>query len=88
MHVQECQHDLGLEVSSFDNIGMPASSFLWQITQENNNQEEQEVSDKEYQTEHQYEQERFTDTYHEDFRDDENKDDRFTDNACREDFTD
>jgi hypothetical protein len=86
--IQECQHDLGLEVSSFDNIGMPASSFLWQITQENNNQEEQEVSDKEYQTEHQYEQERFTDTYHEDFRDDENKDDRFNDNACREDFTD
>jgi hypothetical protein len=25
------QYDLGLEVSSFDNIGMPASSFLWQI---------------------------------------------------------
>src|SRR3954465_9744281 len=26
--VQELQHDLGLEISSFDNIGMPASSFL------------------------------------------------------------
>jgi hypothetical protein len=29
--IQESQYDLGLPVSSFDNIGMPASSFLWQI---------------------------------------------------------
>jgi hypothetical protein len=45
---------------------------LWQITQENNNQEEQGVSDEEYLTDHQYEQERFTDAYSEDFRDDYN----------------
>jgi len=45
--IQELQHDLGLEVSSFDNIGMSATSFLWQIVQENNNnQEEQEASDE------------------------------------------
>ena len=87
--IQELQHDLGLEVSSFDNIGMSATSFLWQIVQENNNnQEEQEASDEEYQTDR-YEQERFPDTYSEYFQDDENKADRFTDgNVCREDFRD
>ena len=26
--IQECQHDLGLEITSFDNIGMSAASFL------------------------------------------------------------
>jgi hypothetical protein len=73
--IQECQHDLGLGVGSFDNIGMSDLSFLWQIAQkEDNNQEEQE----EYQTDHQYEQERLTDIYSEDFRDDYNKADRFT----------
>jgi hypothetical protein len=81
--IQELQHDLGLEVSSFDNIGMSATSFLWQIAQKednnNNNQEEQEVSDEEYQTDAQYEQERFTDAYNEYFEDDWNKADRFTD---------
>jgi hypothetical protein len=86
--LQECQHDLGLPVSSFDDIGMSASSFLWQIAQEDNNQE-QEASDGKYQTDHQYEQERFTDAYNEDFIDDYNKADRFTDdNAYRENFTD
>jgi hypothetical protein len=64
--IQECQHDLGLEVSSFPNIGMSDSSFSREITQENNNQE---VSDEEYQTDR-YEQERLTDAYSEDFRDD------------------
>ncbi|MFL6323197.1 MAG: hypothetical protein ACJ72C_00345 [Nitrososphaeraceae archaeon] len=41
--IQENRLDLGLEVSSFDNIGMSATSFLWQIVQEddNNNQEQQ-----------------------------------------------
>jgi hypothetical protein len=29
--IQESLYDLGLPVSSFDNTGMPASSFLWQI---------------------------------------------------------
>jgi hypothetical protein len=89
--IQESQHDLGLEVSSFDNIGMSATSFLWEfIRKEDNdsNQEEQEVSDENYQTD-QYEREKFTDTYSENFQDDENKADRFTDdNAYREKFTD
>ena len=84
--IQECQHDLGLEVSSFDNIGMSAASFFWQLEQENNNNQEQEVSDEEYQTDR-YERERFTDTYSEDFEDDENKADRFTDDY-HENFTD
>ena len=35
------QYDLGLEVSSFDNIGMPASSFLWQIVQKDENKKYQ-----------------------------------------------
>jgi hypothetical protein len=29
--IQECQHDLGLVVSSFPNIGMSATSFFWQL---------------------------------------------------------
>jgi hypothetical protein len=66
--VQELQHDLGLEVDSFDNIGMSAKSFLWEIAQEDNNIQEQEVSGEEYQTDR-YEQERFTDSYSEDFTD-------------------
>jgi hypothetical protein len=32
--IQESQHDLGLEVDSFDNIGMSAASFFWQLAQE------------------------------------------------------
>ncbi|MFL6396818.1 MAG: hypothetical protein ACJ706_06645, partial [Nitrososphaeraceae archaeon] len=39
--IQESQYDLGLEVSSFDNIGMPASSFLWQIVQKDENKKYQ-----------------------------------------------
>jgi hypothetical protein len=79
--IEECQHDLGLEVSSFDNIGMSATSFLWEfIRKEDNNegnQEEQELSDEEqYQSDTHYEQERFTDMYSEYFEDDENKADR------------
>ncbi len=80
--IQESQHDLGLEVSSFDNLGRSATSFLWEfIRKEDNdsNQEEQEVSDGEqYETDTHYEQERFTDTYSENFQDDEDKSDRFT----------
>jgi hypothetical protein len=78
--IQECQHDLGRPVSSFDKIGMSAASFLQQIAQkeeDNNNQEEQGVSDEGYQIDR-YEQERLTDTYSEDFGDDYNKADRFT----------
>jgi hypothetical protein len=48
----------------------------------------QEVSDQEdYHTDQQYEQERFSDEYTEDFQDDENKADRFTDDYS-ENFTD
>jgi len=72
-------------------IGMSDSNFLREIAQkeDNNIQEEQRVSDEEnYQTDR-YEQERFTDTYNEDFQDDYDKVDRFTDdNAYREKFTD
>ena len=72
-------------------IGMSDSNFLREIAQkeDNNIQEEQRVSDEEnYQTDR-YEQERFTDTYNEDFQDDYDKVDRFTDdNAHREKFTD
>ncbi|MFL6326204.1 MAG: hypothetical protein ACJ71I_01810 [Nitrososphaeraceae archaeon] len=86
--IQENQHDLGLEVSSFDNIGMSASSFLLELVQkDDNNQVSKEASDEDYQTESQYEQDRFTDTYTEDFEDDENKADRFTDDY-HENFTD
>jgi hypothetical protein len=90
--IQESQHDLGLEVSSFPNIGMSATSFLWEFVRKqdnDSNQEEQEVSDeKQYQTDR-YEQERFTDTYTEDITDDYDKVDRFTDdNAYHEKFTD
>ena len=69
---------------------MSATSFLWELAQneDNNIQEEQRVSDEEYQTDR-YEQERFTDTYNEDFQDDYDKVNRFTDdNAYREKFTD
>jgi hypothetical protein len=86
--IQELQHDLGLEVSSFPNIGMSATSFFWQLAEEENDSQEQEVSCEEYQTDP-YEKERFTDTYSEDFRDDYDNVDRFTDdNAYREKFTD
>jgi len=47
---------------------MSAKSFLWEIAQEDNNIQEQEVSGEEYQTDR-YEQERFTDSYSEDFTD-------------------
>ena len=75
--VQELQHDLGLEVSSFDDIGMSADDFLSEIAEKENNndsnQVEQEVSyEQEYQTDQQYEQDRLTDdnAYSENLRDD------------------
>jgi hypothetical protein len=88
--IQESQHDLGLEVDSFDNIGMSAASFFRQLAQEDNNIQEQEASDEEnYLTDAHYEQERFTDAYNEYFEDDEHKADRFTDDdVYREKFTD
>jgi hypothetical protein len=66
--IQESQHDLGLEVSSFDNIGRSAASFYWQLAEEENNIQEKEASNEDYQTDR-YEQERFTDDYREDFTD-------------------
>jgi hypothetical protein len=88
--IQECQHDLGLPIDSFDNLGMSATSFLWEfIRKEDNDSQEQQALEEEqnYQGDSQYERERFTDTYTEDFKDDENKADRFTDDY-HENFTD
>ena len=70
--IQENQHELGLPISSFDNIGRSATGFLWETIQEENNIREKEVSGEECQTDR-YEQERLADTYAEDFEDDENK---------------
>ena len=86
--IQESQHDLGLEVSSFDNIGMSTANFFWQLEQENNNiQEQQDVAEEENYDDAHYERERFTDKYSEYFEDDENKAERFTDDY-HENFTD
>jgi hypothetical protein len=86
--IQENQYELGLEVSSFDNIGRSAASFYWQLAQEENNIQEKEASDEEnYLADTHYEQEKFTDRYNEYFEDDENKAERFTDDY-HEDFTD
>jgi len=89
--IQECQNDLGLPISSFDNIGMSATRFLLELAQEDTDSQEQQVAAEEenYLGDSQYERERFTDTYSEDFRDDYDNVDRFTDdNAYREKFTD
>jgi hypothetical protein len=56
-------------------------------TKYNDQEEQQELEEENYLVDHQYEQERFTDTYSEYFEDDENKADRFTDDY-REDFAD
>ena len=52
--VQELQHGLGLEISSFPNIGMSDTNFLWEHAQKNNdynhsneNNQEQEVAEEE-----------------------------------------
>jgi hypothetical protein len=82
--IQESQHDLGLEVSSFDNIGMSAASFLSAIAQKDCNSISKVEQEDSYQTDR-YEQERFTDTYSEYFE--ENKAERFTDDY-HENFTD
>ena len=47
--VQELQHDLGLPISSFHNIGKSATSFLWELAQKDADNQEQEVCEK-YQT--------------------------------------
>ena len=84
--IQESQHDIGLEVSSFDNIGMSAASFLSEIAHKEGNSNSQVEQEDSYQTDR-YEQERFADTYSECFEDDENKADRFADDY-HENFTD
>jgi hypothetical protein len=75
--IQESQYDLGLEVSSFPDIGKSARAFYSsraeQTARENKsnngyNPNEEQVSEEE--VDYQYEQERFTDTYSEDFTDD------------------
>src|ERR687884_170333 len=73
--IQESQHDLGLEVSSFDNIGRSAAIFLSEIAQKEGNSNSQVEKGDSYQTDR-YEH---TNTYSEYFEDDENKADRFTD---------
>ncbi len=87
--VQELQHDLGLPISSFHNIGKPVASFFWQLAEEEIDSQEQQVAAEEqnYLGDSQYERERFTDKYSEDFEDDENKADRYT-VTYRENFTD
>jgi hypothetical protein len=88
--IQESQHDLGLPISSFDNIGRSATGFLWELVQkeDNDSQEQQKVAEEEnYLDDAHYERERFTDKYSEYFEDDENKAERFTDDY-HENFTD
>jgi hypothetical protein len=88
--IQESQHDLGLPISSFDNIGRSATGFLRELVQKehNDSQEQQKVAEEEnYFDDAHYERERFTDKYSEDFEDDENKAERFTDDY-HENFTD
>src|ERR687888_666995 len=43
--VQGLQHDLGLPISSFDDIGMSATSFLWELVQKDNDNREQQVAE-------------------------------------------
>jgi hypothetical protein len=69
---------------------MSATSFFWQLAQEENDSQEQqqvEAEEQNYQGDSQYERERFTDRYSEDLRDDYDNVDRFTDDY-RENFTD
>jgi hypothetical protein len=93
--VQESQYDLRLKVSSFHNIGNSLRAA--QIVQENKSNSDYNQSDdrsnqkqvSEEEIDHRYEQEKFTDEYSKDFRDDYNKADKFTnDNAYSEYFTD
>ena len=85
--IQELQHELGLPISSFDNIGRSAASFYWQLAEEENNIQEQQVPEEKNYDDAHYKQERFTDEQSEYFEDDENKADRYTDDY-HENFTD
>jgi hypothetical protein len=57
--IQELQHDLGLEVSSFPNIGISPAGFFWQLAQEENDSQEQQVvaEEQNYLGDSQYERE-------------------------------
>jgi hypothetical protein len=47
--IEECQHDLGLEVSSFDNLDMSATSFLWETIlkeDDDTNDEDHQMADE------------------------------------------
>jgi hypothetical protein len=54
--IQELQHDLGLPISSFDDIGMSATGFLWELAQKDADNQVQQVAEEEYQTDR-YQQE-------------------------------
>jgi|ERR687887_139599 hypothetical protein len=89
--IQDYQDDLGLKVSSFPEIGKSALAFYssraaqYRKNMVNKNNDynyshgnNQEQVSEEDEVDHQYEQEMFTHTYSEDFRDDYDKADRFT----------
>jgi hypothetical protein len=73
--VLELQHDLGLEISSFPNIGISDTNFLWELAQKDNdynhsnenNQEQVAAEEENYLGDSQHKQERFTDEYSEYF---------------------
>ena len=59
--IQEPQQDLGLPISSFDDIGMSAASFLWELAHKDDDNQEQQVAEEgNYLGYRQYEEERFT----------------------------
>ncbi len=69
--IQELQHDLGLDVVHFLTLGCQQQAFFWQIAQEENDSQEQQVAaEQNYLGDSQYERERFTDKYNEGFEDD------------------
>jgi hypothetical protein len=76
--IQECQHDLGLPIDSFDSIGMSAEDFLSEVAQKEENNSNEAQYEEGYQTDSEYERERLTDSYTEYLRDDFNAGDRFT----------
>jgi hypothetical protein len=67
--IQECQDDLGLDISSFPDIGKSALAFhslraaqIVQTNKSNNeyNHNQEQVSEEDYPTDSQYEQERYS----------------------------
>ena len=92
---KSCRMTWDYQLVHFNDIGKSALAFYSlraaQIAEENksncNNREQQVAEEENYLTDTQYEKERFTDAYSENFEDDENKADRFSD-AYHENFTD